>query len=93
MAIQENTNRLIAYNSLILYARMVVTSSCTLFITRFSLQALGVVDYGLFSLLGGLIAFISILNNIMVLSSNRFLAVAIGRDDANVANKQFNFNL
>ena len=90
---QENTNKAIAYNSLILYVRMAITSICTLFTTRFGLQALGVVDYGLFALLGGIIAFITIINNIMVSTSNRFIAVAIGRGDIEEANKQFNINL
>lgn len=90
---QENTNKAIAVNSLILYARMAITSICTLFATRFGLQALGVVDYGLFALLGGIIAFITILNNIMVSTSNRFIAVAIGKGDMSEANKQFNVNL
>ena len=90
---QENTNKTIAYNSLVLYVRMAITSVCTLFTTRFGLQALGVVDYGLFALLGGIIAFITIINNIMVSTSNRFIAVAIGRGNIEEANKQFNVNL
>lgn len=90
---QENTNRAIAYNSLILYVRMFLTSICTLFTTRFSLLALGIVDYGLYALLGGVIAFVTILNNIMVTTSNRFIAVAIGRGNVLEANKQFNVSL
>lgn len=80
-------------NSLVLYVRMAITSVCTLFTTRFGLQALGVVDYGLFSLLGGIIAFITIINNIMVATSNRYIAFAIGRGNIEEANKQFNVNL
>ena len=90
---QENTNKAIAYNSLVLYVRMAITSVCTLFTTRFGLLALGAVDYGLFALLGGIIAFVTIINNIMASTSNRFIAIAIGRGDMVEANKQFNVNL
>lgn len=90
---RENTNKAIAYNSLVLYAKMAITTICALLTTRFGLQALGVVDYGLFSLLGGIVSVMSILNGIMVYTSNRFIAVALGRGDIEEANKQFNVNL
>lgn len=90
---QENTNRAIAYNSAVLYGKTVINTACALLTTRFALQALGVVDYGLYAVLGGIISFISIFNTIMLSSSNRFIAVAIGRGDMDEANKQFNVNL
>lgn len=90
---QENTNRAIAYNSAILYAKMGITTVCALLTTRFALQALGVVDYGLYAVLGGIISFISIFNTIMLSTSNRFIAVAIGKGNLDEANKQFNVNL
>lgn len=90
---QENTNRTIAYNSLVLYARMAVTTICALLTTRFGLQALGVVDYGLYALLGGIVSLMSIMNSIMVSTSNRFIAVSLGRGNIDEANKQFNVNL
>lgn len=89
---QENTNRAIAYNSIILYAKMVINTICVLLTTRFALQALGVIDYGLFTVLGGIISFIGIFNTIMVSTSNRFIAVAIGKGDIKDANNQFNVN-
>jgi O-antigen/teichoic acid export membrane protein len=90
---QENTNRTIAYNSIILYGKMAITTICALLTTRFALHALGVVDFGLYTVLGGIISFISIFNTIMLSTSNRFIAVAIGKGDINEANKQFNVNL
>lgn len=93
MASLENTNKAIAYNSIILYGKMAITTVCALLSTRFGLQALGVVDYGLYAVLGGIISIIAIVNTIMVTTSNRFIAVAIGRGDMEEANKQFNVNL
>ena len=91
--IKENTNKAIAINSLILYARLGITSICGIFTTRFAFQALGVNDYGLFSVVGGIISFIAIINTIMVSTSNRFIATAIGKGDSIGINKQFNVNL
>ena len=86
----ENTNRAIAINSLVLYVKIAITTVCSIFATRFALQALGNTDFGLYSVLGGIISFIAIFNTIMLSSSNRFIAVAMGRGDEEEVNKQFN---
>lgn len=90
---QENTNRAILYNSAIMYGKMLINTVCTLLTTRFALQALGIVDYGLYAVLGGVISFIALFNTIMLSTSNRFIAVAIGKGDMGEVNKQFNVNL
>ncbi len=72
---------------------MGINTILALFTTRFALQALGVVDYGLFAVLGSVISFIGIFNASMLTTCNRFIAVAIGKGDTNEINKQFNVNL
>ena len=89
----ENTNKAIAYNSVVLYCRMAITTGCALLTTRYALQALGMVDYGLYSVMGGIISFIAVFNTIMLSTSNRYIAVAIGKGDASGVNRQFNVNL
>ena len=90
---KENTNSIIAYNTVILYVRLVILALCSLFTTRFALKALGVVDFGLFSVLGSIISFIAIFNTIMISTSNRFMAYALGKKDVKEVNEQFNINL
>lgn len=90
---QENTNKAIAINSLILYVRLIVISISGLLYTRFSLEALGVNDYGLYSVIACIITFISVVNTIMVTTSNRFIAIAIGHHDKQEMCNQFNVNL
>ena len=90
---EENTNRSLAINTLILYGRLILTSVFGLLTTRFALKALGVTDFGLFSLIGSIMSFIAIINTIMVSTSNRFIAVAIGQGDDKAINEQFNINL
>lgn len=90
---QENTNRAIVYNTFILYGRLGITLVAGLFTTRFALKALGDADFGLTSLVGSIIIFISIINTTMLSASNRFIAAAIGSGDKNLTNKTFNVNL
>lgn len=90
---EENTNKAIVVNTVIMYVRLAVVSICGLFTTRFALQALGVTDFGLFSVVGGVIVFISLFNTVMLSASNRFIATAIGKKDNRLINETFNVNL
>ena len=90
---QENTNKIIAFNTLVLYVRLVFNAITTLLATRFALKALGVDDFGLYSVLGSIVSFMAIFNTVMLSVSNRFIAVAIGRGDTKEINEQFNINL
>lgn len=90
---QENTNRAIFLNSIVLYVKLFVTSFLGLLTTRFALQALGVDDFGLFSVVGSVISFITIANTIMISTSNRFMATTIGKGNENEINETFNVNV
>lgn len=90
---KENTNRAIAINTVYLYVRLVLNAVSMLFCTRFALKALGVDDFGLYSVLGSIVSFMSIMNTIMLSTSNRFIAVAIGKGDNKLVNSQLNVNI
>lgn len=89
----ENTNKSIVVNSLIMTIRLAIVTICGLLTTRFALQALGITDFGLFALIGSIITFASVFNQIMLNTSNRFISVAIGKGDEHEINVQFNINL
>ena len=93
MLIKEGTNKAIVVNSVILYTRLFIVTICTFFTTRFALQALGVIDYGLFAVLGGVVALIDVANSVMINTTTRFMTVALGRGNAEDINQQFNINL
>ena len=90
---KENTNKVIAVNTLILYIRLALVSLCGLLYTRFSLQALGANDYGLFAVVGCIITFACIINTVMIVTSNRFMAMAIGKGDREAVCRTFNVNI
>ena len=73
-------NRRIILNVCATYGRSVYALAVGLFSARWVLQALGVVDYGIFGLIGGLTFFISYLNGIVGGAVGRFYAVAVGKE-------------
>lgn len=83
----------IAINSIVMYVRLAIVSVCGLLYTRFGLQALGAEDYGLYAVVGGIVALMAIANSIMISVSNRFTAVAIAGGDVEEVNRTFNVNL
>lgn len=81
----ENTKR-IAKNTAMLYVRMLLTMGVTLYTSRVVLNVLGVEDYGIYNVVGGIVVMFSFLNNVMILSVQRFFSYEIGRgNDLKVA--------
>lgn len=72
-------NRRIILNIAATYLRSFYTLALGLVTARWLLMALGEVDYGLFGLVGGLVAFVTLINKIFANAVGRFYAVAIGR--------------
>ena len=81
---------LIAVNIIASYVRIVVLAALTLFSSRWVLSALGEIDFGLYSVVGGLIVFILFLGNTLANSVQRFYAYTIGGDNFTELQKWFN---
>ncbi|HEY5368232.1 MAG TPA: hypothetical protein VIJ75_04505 [Hanamia sp.] len=86
-------NSKIVKNSLILYVRLFIVSLVGLFSSRFVLQALGISDFGLYSVIGGIVFMMAFLNNVMVSTTFRFIAFETGTGDNEKVNKLFNISL
>ena len=71
-------NRRIFWNIVFTYGHSLLSMIGALFISRWVLMALGQVDYGLFSVIGGLVIFIQFFNDILATSTARFYAFSIG---------------
>lgn len=72
-------NRRIFLNIVATYGRSLYAIIIGLFCGRWSLMALGEVDYGLLGVVGGLTAFISFFNGLLASAIGRFYAVSIGK--------------
>ena len=61
-----------------------------LYTSRVVLNALGVDDYGLYSIVGGVVIFLGFINTSMASASQRFLAFTHGKGDKFEINSVFN---
>lgn len=79
----ENTvdNKRIAKNTALLYVRMLFSMVVGLFTSRVILASLGVVDYGINNVVGGVVAMFGFLNAAMTTSTQRYLTYELGRGD------------
>ncbi|MVM32536.1 hypothetical protein GO755_21020 [Spirosoma sp. HMF4905] len=73
----QAANRVI-FNTGITYARAIVTSIISLYATRLLLNALGTSDFGLYNVVGSMIAMLAFLNAAMTTSTQRYLSYNIG---------------
>lgn len=83
-------NKLIAKNTLALYFRMLFTMFVSLYTSRVVLNILGVDDYGIYNVVGGMVAIFSFLNGSMSAATQRFLSFAMGKGDNEQLIKIFN---
>ena len=74
-------NKRIAKNTLLLYVRMLFMMGVSLFTSRITLAALGVTDYGIYNVVGGMVAMFSILSGSLSVTIGRFITVEVGKRD------------
>lgn len=75
----QSNNKRIARNTMMLYIRMGISMLVGLYTSRVVLQVLGVSDYGIYGVVGGIVAFIGFLNGSMSGATSRFLTFELGR--------------
>lgn len=63
MAEQSLKNKTIAKNTLLLYLRMILLMAINLYASRIILEALGISDYGIYNVVGGVIAMFTFLSS------------------------------
>lgn len=87
-SISENNKR-IAKNTLVLYIRMFVMMFISFFTARITLNALGVDDYGINNVVGGLVSMFSLLSSSLCSASSRFITFALGKGDLDEQKRTF----
>lgn len=76
--IEKTGGKTIAKNTMFLYFRMMVTMIISLYTSRVVLQVLGVDDYGIYQAVGGIVSFLSFMNNALSQGSSRFITFGLG---------------
>ena len=79
----SDNNKRIAKNTLLLYFRMLFMMAVSLFTSRVVLNTLGVEDYGIYNVVGGIVAMFGFINGSMSSATQRYITFALGKGDKN----------
>lgn len=77
----KNNNKRIAKNTLFLYFRTLVIMLVSLYTSRVILNALGVEDYGIYNVVGGVVAMFNVISGALSSSISRFITFELGKGD------------
>ena len=83
----------IAKNTVLLYVRMLFIMLVSLYTSRVILKTLGEEDFGLYTVIGGIVIAFSFLNGVMGSACSRYFAIEIGRNDNEALRRVFNLNI
>ena len=76
-----SNNKRIAKNTIVLYVRMFFVLCVNLYLSRAVLAALGVVDYGVYNVIAGVISMFSFFTGSLGGAASRYLTIEIGKND------------
>lgn len=76
-------NKRIAKNTLFLYFRQILVMLISLYTSRLVLKELGIEDYGIYNVIGGFIALLSVISGSLAAAMSRFYTFELGRKDIN----------
>lgn len=79
---QEKSKK-IAKNTIFLYIRLFLTLGVSLFTSRVILQAIGISDYGIYNVIGGIVSMFSFLSTSLSTSISRFITFELGKQNIN----------
>lgn len=82
-------NKRIAKNTLLLYFRMLFLMAVSLYTSRIVLNALGVVDFGIYNVVAGVVAMFSMLSGSLSAAITRFITYELGKGDTENLKKIF----
>ncbi|SCD20496.1 RfbX [Proteiniphilum saccharofermentans] len=88
----DAANRVIK-NTGFLYAKMAITVFVSLYTTRLLLSSLGAIDFGIFNVVGGIIAMLGFLDAAMAGATQRFMSIAEGEGKPEKKKAIFNISI
>ncbi|MBN6082284.1 polysaccharide biosynthesis protein [Aggregatibacter actinomycetemcomitans] len=87
------SNKTIAKNTLFLYIRMLFNMGAMLYISRVVLRVLGVEDFGIYTIVMGVVILFSFFNGTMTATTQRFINVEKASNDSGRVNQVFNISI
>lgn len=82
-------NKRIAKNSFLLFIRMLFSMAVSLYTTRAILEILGITDFGIYNVVGGVIVFFGFFTQTMSTTTSRFITTALGKNDTKILHQVF----
>lgn len=89
----DTNNKRIAKNTLLLYFRLFITMGIGLYISRIVLDILGVKDFGIYNVVGGVVTLFSLISGSLSASVSRFLTIELGLGDQLRVSRVFSVSL
>lgn len=83
------TSNRIALNTFIQYIQLFIQVLCGLITVRFVLNALGPSDYGIYDVIGGIVAMMGFITSSLSQTSMRFISVSLGKNDLSITKRTF----
>lgn len=90
--VSENKRRIVK-NTIFLYFRMFLVMGVSLYTSRIILQTLGVEDFGIYNVVGGIVIMFTFLNGSLGGATSRYITFTLGKKDYEALNKYFNVAL
>lgn len=90
---EQSYSKRIAKNTIFLYFRMLLIMGVNLYISRVLLSYLGVEDYGIYNIVGGLVVMFSSLCGSLGGATSRYIIIELGRKNQDKLNRIFNVAL
>lgn len=85
--VNQTSNNRIVKNTLVLYLRTFFTMIISLYTSRVILQALGQEDFGIYSVIGGVVSMFSVISGALISSISRYITFELGKGDSERLNK------
>ena len=89
MSQTSDNNKRIAKNTLLLYFRMLFMMVVSLYTSRVILNALGVEDFGIYNVVGGVVAMFTVISGSLSAAISRFITYELGKGNQSKLNKIF----
>lgn len=83
-------NKRIAKNTIFLYFRMFLIMGVSLYTSRVILRILGIEDFGIYNVVGGIVTMFSFLSGCLGSATSRFITFELGRKDYKKLKQTFN---
>ena len=89
----KQDNGRIAKNTLLLYMRTILVMFVSLFTSRVVLSVLGVDDYGIYNIVGGVVAMFTVVSGALSAAISRFITFELGRNDIDKLKRIFSTSM